>query len=138
VASNFEEADLAVVEVELGAIAVAEGLAADGLDFAVELELGAVEEFAEDLSFPVELVLIGELLVLAASALFEVTAGRLDTIWGGFDDLIDAGVNKVRLAFPGASLDEIAGHHLGKQVNAAFVTGKASAAIYKLFDSKGL
>jgi hypothetical protein len=95
VAGDFEEANLAVVEVELGAVTVAEGLAADGLDFAIEFELGAVEEFAKDFALPVELLLVGELLVLAASAFLEVAAGRLDTVWRGFDDLIDAGVNEV-------------------------------------------
>ena len=123
VACDFEEANLAVVEVELGAVTVAEGLAADGLDFAIEFELGAVEEFAKDFALPVELLLVGELLVLATSAFLEVAAGRLDTVWRGFDDLIDAGVDKVRFAFFCASLDQIAGDDFGKQVNAAFVAG---------------
>ena len=74
------EADAAIVEVELGAIAVTQRLCTERLDFDIKLELCATEEFANDLALPVQLLFVGKLLIIASATEAEVLTGRRNAI----------------------------------------------------------
>jgi hypothetical protein len=57
----------------------------------------ALEEVADLVVFEEELGGVGEVLVLAAAAIAEVGAGRLDAVGGGAEDFEDAGAGVVFL-----------------------------------------
>jgi hypothetical protein len=84
VGGGFSEAGTPILEMELNAVAILPGIAADDVDCSFENEARkALERFAQNRFFLLQLKLVGGVLILTTAAGAEINTGRSDTLRGG-------------------------------------------------------
>ena len=122
-------------EFQLHAVAVVPGRGGVDGDFFFPVEFAQPPQgFAQDVHFQLQLVVVAQVLVVAAAAAGEVGAVGLDAVGGGLHHLGRQGADELARLFDGDDFHLLAGEHEGNEDRFAVVMGEPVAAIDQLFN----